>query len=95
MTAVQIPAAVYLDRYDKACRHGYTDVVTVTAGSSFMTTWRAADQARALFYAQHPDAQLRIHVIDSKRIPSRSARQCCKRHKRREKAWRVLISLPF
>lgn len=66
MTAVQIPAAVYLDRYDKACRHGYTDVVTVTAGSSFMTTWRAADQARALFYAQHPDAQLRIHVIDSK-----------------------------
>ena len=66
MTAVQIPAAVYLDRYDKACRHGYTDVVTVTAGSSFMTTWRAADQARALFYARHPDAQLRIHVIDSK-----------------------------
>ena len=31
MTAVQIPAAVYLDRYDKACRHGYTDVVTAVS----------------------------------------------------------------
>ena len=26
-----------------------------------MTTWRAADQARALFYAQHPDAQLDVY----------------------------------
>lgn len=34
MKAVQIPAAVYLDRYEKACRHGYTDVIAVTAGSS-------------------------------------------------------------
>lgn len=66
MTAVQIPAAVYLDRYEKARRHGYTDVIAVTAGSTFMTTWQTADLARTLFFEQHPDEQMRIHVIDSK-----------------------------
>lgn len=66
ITAVQIPAAVYLDRYEKAHRHGYTDVIAVTAGSTFMTTYQAASLARSLFFEQHPDARLRIHVIDSK-----------------------------
>ena len=66
ITAVHIPAAVYLDRFEKAHRHGYTDVIAVTAGSVFMTTWQAADRARSLFFEQHPDAPLKIHVIDSK-----------------------------
>lgn len=66
ITAVQIPAPVYLDRFEKASRHGYTDVIAVTAGSGFMTTWQAADHARSLFFDQHPNASLNIHVIDSK-----------------------------
>lgn len=65
ITALQIPSAVYLDRFEMASRHGYTDVITITAGSAFMSTWQAADHARSLFLEQHPDTALRIHVIDS------------------------------
>lgn len=62
----QIPAAVYLDRYEKALRHGYTDVIVITAGSAFLHTAQAAALARSLFFEQHPQDELRIHVIDSK-----------------------------
>lgn len=66
IASVQIPAAVYLDRFEKAHRHGYTDVIAVTAGSTFLSTWQSADHARSLFFEQHPDTSFQIHVINSK-----------------------------
>ena len=66
ISAGQIPAAVYLDRYERAQRHGYTDVIVITAGSAFLPTAQAAALARSLFFEQHPQAELRIHVANSK-----------------------------
>lgn len=94
ITAVQIPAAVYLDRYEKAHRHGYTDVIAVTAGSTFMTTYQAASLARSFLSSIQMPGFASMSLIP-RRIPSPLAWGCCRRRRRRGKAHPVRMFSPF
>lgn len=62
-----IPAAIYLDRFKLAFAHHYHRVIVVTPSEQFSGIYRAACEARDMFFAQTPDAGgvMDIHVLDS------------------------------
>lgn len=62
-----IPAAIYLDRFKLAFAHHYHRAVVVTPAEQFSGMYRAACEARDMFFAQEPDAQgvMQIDILDS------------------------------
>ncbi len=62
-----IPAAVYLDRFKLAFAHQYHRVIVVTPAEQFSGIYRAACEAREMFFEQVPDARevMAIDVVDS------------------------------
>ncbi len=62
-----IPAAIYLDRFRLAFAHHYHRVIVITPAEQFSGMYRAACEAREMFWEQEPDAQgvMQIDVLDS------------------------------
>ncbi len=55
----------FMELYEELAGEGYTDVVLVTINAGGSATNDAAHLAAAQFADEHPDAGLRIHVVDS------------------------------
>lgn len=62
-----IPAAIYLDRFKLAFSHHYQRIIVVTPAEQFSGIYRAACEAREMFYNQTPDASgvMGIDILDS------------------------------
>ena len=62
-----IPAAIYLDRFKLAFAHHYHRIIVVTPAEQFSGIYRAACEAREMFFRQTPDAigVMEIDVLDS------------------------------
>ena len=62
-----IPAAIYLDRFKLAFSHQYHRVIVVTPSVNFSGMYRAACEARDMFFSQTAEAEsvMEIDIVDS------------------------------
>ncbi len=55
----------YGERYEYLSSHGAEDIIVVTISRTASATYDAAVMAKDLFYDEHPDSKVRIHIVDS------------------------------
>ena len=60
-----VPEPSFLECYARAAQEGYTDLLNVVINASGSGTYSAAMRAKETFYAENPDAQMKIHLVDS------------------------------
>ena len=61
----QVRATEYLSLYQQVAEEGYTDLIHVSINSKGSGTYQAAVMSRDMFFEEHPEAKLTIHIIDS------------------------------
>ena len=62
----QVAAAEYLALYQQVWEDGYTDLIHISINSKGSGTYQAAMMTRDMFFEEHPEAKLNIHIIDSR-----------------------------
>ena len=62
----QVRATEYLSLYQKVAEEGYTDLIHVSINAKGSGTYQAAVMSRDMFFEEHPEAKLNIHIIDSR-----------------------------
>lgn len=62
----QIRVEDYVEEYEKQLDDGVTDLINVVIASIGSNSFNNANKARDEFYKKHPDAEMKITVIDSK-----------------------------
>lgn len=62
----QVSVPLYIDLYEKVLEDGYTDLIHVAINSKGSGTYQAAIVAKDMFLEDHPDCNLKFHLIDSK-----------------------------
>lgn len=65
ITAFQIPAAVYIDRFRSAEKDGYSDIIVITSDSKISPMYSSAIEGRGMYFEQNPNSPMKIHLIDS------------------------------
>lgn len=65
-TSSQVQATEYLSLYQKTYEEGYTDLIHVSINAKGSGTYQAAVMSRDMFFEDHPEAKLNIHIIDSR-----------------------------
>lgn len=62
----QVSVPLYTELFEEVYGSGYSDLIHVTLNSKGSGTYQAAVIAKKAFFEEHPDAEFRIHIIDSK-----------------------------
>lgn len=62
----QVSVPLYTELFEKVLAEGYTDLIHVAINSKGSGTYQAGVLAKAMFFEEHPDADFRIHLIDSR-----------------------------
>lgn len=65
ISSIQIPAAIYIDRFAHAQAHGYTDVLVITSNSKISPMYTSANEGKEMFKKNNPDSNLNINIVDS------------------------------
>ena len=65
-STAQITPFEIQEAYEQIAGEGYTDLIYVTIGSGGSGTFANAKMARVQFMEEHPDSQLKIHLIDGR-----------------------------
>lgn len=65
-TSSQVQATEYLRLYQKTFEEGYTDLIHVSLNAKGSGNYQAAVMSRDMFFEEHPEANLTIHIIDSR-----------------------------
>lgn len=55
----------YLEFFERALAEGCTDLLHISLGSKGSATFQNAGLARTMFYDEHPNAPMHIHLFDS------------------------------
>lgn len=61
----QVAMTLYTELFEQTLELGYTDLIHVTINSKGSGTYQAGVMARDMFFEEHPDCGLNIHLIDS------------------------------
>ena len=61
----QVSAAEYLELYRQVAEAGYTDLIHVSLNGKGSGTYQSAILTRGMFLEDHPQTNLKIHIIDS------------------------------
>ena len=61
----QVSAAEYLELYRQVAEAGYTDLIHVSLNGKGSGTYQSAILTRDMFLEDHPQTNLKIHIIDS------------------------------
>ena len=62
----QVRATEYLSLYQQVAEEGYTDLIHVSINAKGSGTYQAAVMSRDMFFEEHPEVKLNIHIIDSR-----------------------------
>lgn len=62
----QVSVPLYTELFESVLAEGYTDLIHVAINSKGSGTYQAGVLAKAMFFEEHPDADFRIHLIDSR-----------------------------
>lgn len=62
----QVKVTEYMNLYQKVWEEGYTDLIHVSINAKGSGTYQAAVMSRDMFFEEHPEAKLNIHIIDSR-----------------------------
>ncbi len=62
----QVAVPLYTELFESVLAEGYTDLIHVAINSKGSGTYQAGVLAKELFFEEHPDADFRIHLIDSR-----------------------------
>ena len=62
----QVSVPLYTELFENVLAEGYTDLIHVAINSKGSGTYQAGVLAKAMFFEEHPDADFRIHLIDSR-----------------------------
>lgn len=65
-TSSQVQATEYLSLYQQVSEEGYTDLIHVSINAKGSGTYQAAVMSRDMFFEEHPEVKLNIHIIDSR-----------------------------
>lgn len=58
--------AEYLNIIKDAMENGYTEFLCICMSSGTSGTYQSAEVAKEIFYEEHPESSIKIHVVDSK-----------------------------
>ncbi len=65
-STAQITPFEILDAYEQIAAEGYTDLIFTTIGSGGSGTYNNAVLAREQYYEEHPQSQMKIHLVDGR-----------------------------
>lgn len=65
-STAQITPFEILDAYEQIAAEGYTDLIFTTIGSGGSGTYNNAMLAREQYYEEHPQSQMKIHLVDGR-----------------------------
>lgn len=65
-STAQVTPFEILEAYETIEKEGYTDLIYMSIGSGGSGTYNNAVQMREQFYADHPDSQMKIHLVDGR-----------------------------
>lgn len=65
-STAQVTPFEILEAYEAIEKEGYTDLIYMSIGSGGSGTYNNAVQMREQFYADHPDSQMKIHLVDGR-----------------------------
>ncbi len=65
-STAQITPFEIQEAYEQIAAEGYTDLIFTTIGSGGSGTYSNAEMARQQYYADHPDASMKIHLVDGR-----------------------------
>lgn len=65
-STAQITPFEILDAYEQIAAEGYTDLIFTTIGSGGSGTYNNAKLAREQYYEEHPQSQMKIHLVDGR-----------------------------
>ena len=65
-STAQITPFEILDAYEQIAAEGYTDLIFTTIGSGGSGTYNNAVLARDQYYEEHPQSQMKIHLVDGR-----------------------------
>ncbi|MGM9614904.1 MAG: DegV family protein [Oscillospiraceae bacterium] len=62
----QVSVPLYAELFENVMAEGYTDLIHVAINSKGSGTYQAGVLAKEMFFEEHPDADFRIYLIDSR-----------------------------
>ena len=65
-STAQLTPFEIMEAYEQIAAEGYTDLIYMTIGSGGSGTYNNAYQMREQYYAEHPQSQLKIHLVDGR-----------------------------
>ncbi len=65
-STAQLTPFEILEAYEQIAAEGYTDLIYVSIGSGGSGTYNNAYQMREQFYAENPNSELKIHLVDGR-----------------------------
>ena len=65
-THAQLTPMVFEEKFEEFLEKGYQDLIYVCINAKGSNTYNSARMARQQFEQKHPDAVMRIHILDSK-----------------------------
>lgn len=65
-STAQITPFEIQETYEQVAAEGYTDLIYMTIGAGGSGTYANAEMAKEQFFAEHPDSQLNIHLVDGR-----------------------------
>ena len=65
-STAQITPFEIQEAYAEVAAEGYTDLIYMTIGAGGSGTYANAEMARTQFFEEHPDCQMKIHLVDGR-----------------------------